>query len=79
MGEEYTDTILHRWEYDPLLYVHRCVPATLGDVPSQNRCCGCGIMIADETLHEVWDGQQVGRSAWLNGLAYNGLVFHPNV
>lgn len=62
-----TEMILHRWEFDPLQSVYRCVPMSLGGVKS-DRCEGCGRIVTMEALYQFTGGCEIITSASLNFL-----------
>lgn len=62
--------ILHRWEYDPLLFLWRCVEP---EIPvNSDRCIGCGMIITQKEFYEFWRGENPGCcvSATLNYMAF---------
>lgn len=65
--------ILHRWEYDPFMRLHRCVAS---DIPNRERCVGCGTVISDEELCDFLDGGEPGTILWasLNFIASSRLM-----
>lgn len=62
---------LHRWEYLFGMDLCKCVEPDLSDVPSENRCRGCGISITLERLAQFLSGKNPGviLSTSLNHLA----------
>ena len=61
--------VLHRWQYDWVWRVFRCVAAS-GGVGDPSRCLGCGDVVTEEDLYRFLGGQDPGLilSASLNYL-----------
>jgi len=62
--------ISHRWEYNPELYIYKCVTSKIPSADSVNKCKGCGVVVTDEQLFSFWGGDpSICLSAALNALA----------
>lgn len=42
--------VLHRWERDDPLRLHKCVAPSIGSRAGNESCQGCGVEVTDEAL-----------------------------